>query len=71
MPEATAESDNAAQLLLAETLYREGRRLAAEHRYDEAAAKLIREALRILVGIGERNGSDVIAGENVGHGRVQ
>lgn len=51
VPEATAESDNAAQLLLAETLYREGRRLAAEHRYDEAAAKLS-ESYRIDPGVG-------------------
>jgi hypothetical protein len=49
--EPQAESDNAAELLLAETLYREGRRLAAEGRYDEAAAKLS-ESYRIDPGVG-------------------
>jgi len=41
----------AAQLLLAETLYREGRRLAAEQRYEEAVAKLS-ESYRIDPGVG-------------------
>src|SRR4029450_4798136 len=44
--------------------------MVADHReaiVDEASAKLVGEGLRVLVGIGERNGSDVIAGQNVGH----
>lgn len=48
--EASAEPDSAA-LLLAETLYREGRRLAAEQRYAEAIAKLS-ESYRIDPGVG-------------------
>lgn len=48
--EASAEPDSAA-LLLAETLYREGRRLAAEQRYEEAIAKLS-ESYRIDPGVG-------------------
>ncbi|MGC4086608.1 MAG: hypothetical protein QM756_01685 [Polyangiaceae bacterium] len=50
-PKPAAETDQAAQLLLAETLYREGRRLAAEQRYDEAIAKLS-ESYRIDPGVG-------------------
>lgn len=49
-PAEAAEPDSAA-LLLAETLYREGRRLAAEQRYQEAIAKLS-ESYRIDPGVG-------------------
>lgn len=48
---SSTDADAAAQLLLAETLYREGRRLLAEQRYDEAIAKLS-ESYRIDPGVG-------------------
>jgi hypothetical protein len=48
---SSPEPDAAAQLLLAETLYREGRRLASEQRYAEAVAKLS-ESYRIDPGVG-------------------